>query len=340
MTSALKYNLTQINDISNSGFQYEIPQDSYDMINYLAEKIGAIRLTNSLFVKPSKRTNIISSSSSFADTTSLKNKKKKGNKGMEITDEEWDTIRTFETTKIEQKTGINCEIDQLRLLLNKLTDKTYLDIFEKITNRLNSIFATYTETDDLQKVSNIIYDLCSSNKFYSKIFADLFANLCQSYPLINELFKEKMTIINEQYNNIQYIDSDVDYDGFCDMNKINEKRRSVTMFYVNLAKNNFIKQEIIANMLQNVLSMIIKLIYVAEKKNEVDELAEHVAIIIQSNYIEIFEEIDDDYSIENVELDETYTLLEPIYLLAKAKSKDYKSLSNKTIFKFMDLAKM
>ena len=43
------------------------------------------------------------------------------------------------TTKIEQKTGIDGEINEIRLYLNKLTDKTFLDIREKIIDKINKI---------------------------------------------------------------------------------------------------------------------------------------------------------------------------------------------------------
>ena len=42
------------------------------------------------------------------------------------------------------------------------------------------------------------------------------------------------------FKEIIYIDPDEDYDGFCDMNEKNEKRRAMSQFFVNLMKNEVI----------------------------------------------------------------------------------------------------
>ena len=67
------------------------------------------------------------------------------------------------------------------------------------------------------------------------------------------------------------------------------------------------------------------------KKNEVDELTENIAILYKK---ELFSgEID-------YELIDGMTISEIIENLAHSKSKNYLSLSNKSIFKFMDLIEM
>ena len=244
MAATLKYNLKNINEIACSGFQYEIPSDSFNMINYLCEQIGSSGIGSNIFNKVSSSINNSSSSQTdFGQQNRSKNKKRRGNKNMEVSAEEWESIRTFETTKIEQKVGIDKEIDQIRLYLNKMTDKSFLDMRLKIIDKINYICSETTNEDDILKMGNVLYDISSSNKFYSKIFADLFAELATSYTWLKAIFDKKFSCIMEQYNNIHYIDPDTDYDGFCDMNKVNEKRKCVTTFYINLALNNFIKKE-------------------------------------------------------------------------------------------------
>ena len=41
----------------------------------------------------------------------------------EIYPEDWETIRTFHKTEINKKEGIEKEIDNVRLSINKLTEK-------------------------------------------------------------------------------------------------------------------------------------------------------------------------------------------------------------------------
>lgn len=339
MAATLKYNLKQITDISYSGFQFEIPEDTFNTINYLCSQVGSSGIGSNIFTKTMPKVSSIENSSDDVSLYSLnKNtKKRKGNKGMEVSAEEWESVRTFQTTKIEQKTGIDGDINELRLYLNKLSDKTFLDMREKIIEKINSMCGMSMDNEDLTKLGSVLYELSSTNKFYSKIFADLFSELATMYSWLNNIFNEKYNNIMEQYNNIQYIDSEKDYDGFCEMNKKNEKRRAITTFYLNLALNGFIKKESLVKILKDILTSIMQIITTPDKKNEVDELTEIVAILFNKDMIdEVDDEADDpeDYYV----LDQP--ILETINGLAQKKAKDYPSLSNKAIFKYMDLVEM
>jgi hypothetical protein len=320
MTSSLKYNIKQISDIS-IGMQFEIPEETFNIINYLCSQVGSANISSKTFIKSAATPSSLSSSSS-----SMTENKKKRNKCMEVSAEEWENIRTpFQATKIEQKTGIDADINEMRLFLNKLSNKTFLDMREKILEKINAICQQYS-MDDKLKVGNMLYDICSTNQFYSNIFVELFVELALKYEWVNSIFKSHYESIMDEYNNIQYIDSDKDYDGFCEMNKKNERRRSVTTFYVNLAINGFINKEKIIQMLRDILNTILDLTNIANKKNEVDELTEIVAILYNKNIIDSSEDTED--------------ITDIIELLAQKKTKDCPSLSNKSIFKYMDLVEM
>jgi hypothetical protein len=156
------------------------------------------------------------------------------------------------------------------------------------------------------------------------------------YGWLNDYFKEQYKNIMEQYTGIKYIDSEKDYDGFCEMNKINEKRRAITTFYLNLALNSFIRKEELVNILKDVLTSIMNMISLPDKKNEVDELTEIVAILFNKDMID---EVDDDGTNEEYYVQDT-SIVDTISSLAQKKAKDYSSLSNKSIFKYMDLVEM
>ena len=83
--------------------------------------------------------------------------------------------------------------------------------------------------------------------------------------------------------------------------------------------------------------MVVNLIVQAEKKNEVDELTENVAILFNKELIdEVVDDADDEEEYYVGEL----SIIEVVNKLAKSKAKDYPSLSNKAIFKYMDLVEM
>ena len=80
------------------------------------------------------------------------------------------------------------------------------------------------------------------------------------------------------------------------------------------------------------------MINIIDKKNEVDELTEIVGVLFNK------ELLDEDFNSKRDEPEEFYILknsiIETISSLAKKKVKDYPSLSNKAIFKYMDLIEM
>ena len=331
MTS-LKYNLKQITDISYSGFHFKIPEDTHNIINYLCVQVGSSCINSNVFSKLESPVTIAVGK----NTNELK--KKRGNKGMEVSSEKWENTKPFQTTKIEQKTGIDGEINEIRLYLNKLTDKTFLDIREKIIEKINAISFN---AENSEKMGTMLYEFCSTNKFYSRIFADIFAELASMYDWLKDIFDKNYDNIMEQYNNIKYVDSNKDYDGFCEMNKQNEKRRAITAFYVNLAINGFIKKKGVIKILTNILTSIMNMINIIDKKNEVDELTEIIGILFNK---ELLDDSYEDVNSKGDEPEEFYVLknsiIGTISSLAKKKVKDYPSLSNKAIFKYMDLIEM
>jgi hypothetical protein len=125
------------------------------------------------------------------------------------------------------------------------------------------------------------------------------------------------------------------------MNKQNEKRKAITAFYVNLAINGFIKKKGVIKILKNILSSIMNMINIIDKKNEVDELTEIVGVLFNK---ELLDDSYEDFNQKGDEPEEFNVLKNSIIVtissLAKKKVKDYPSLSNKAIFKYMDLIEM
>ena len=74
-----------------------------------------------------------------------------------------------------------------------------------------------------------------------------------------------------------------------------------------------------------------------DKKNEVDELTEIVGILFNK---EMIDEVDDDAATPEDYYVLDQSILDTVNSLAQKKAKDYPSLSNKAIFKYMDLVEM
>jgi hypothetical protein len=283
-----------------------------------------------------KRENPMKSEQQVAQKESFK--KKKGNKAMEIVnDEDWDVIRTsaqaFQSTKIEENVGVAAQIDIIRSYLNKLTDKNYSDMLNKIIEVIEKLISENIKTEEMKRVSTIVFDIASNNRFYSKIYADLYSDLSLKYDFLQTMIEENLEKFADLFNFIEYVDANVNYDKFCENNKKNEKRKSLGAFYINLMANGIIPQKTIMMITRNLLAQIYSFISQDDKKNEVDELTENVAVLYKK---ELYENDDgDEYS-----QIEGYTIGEVIEKIAKSKVKDYKSLTNKSLFKFMDMIDM
>jgi hypothetical protein len=317
------YTLNDFNNIILNGFNYQLPEPTFKIISKLASEVGSpgyVKTPN--FQK--KDFQIINNEKINVGTKNqyANPKRKKNNKNIENTyDEAWETIKTSQCTKVEQKQGVNVQIDLIRSYLNKLTDKNYLDIRKKIFETIESISKI-----DIANVSSIIFDIASRNRFYSKLYADIYSDLIDNCETMREVVDESLSKFSELFNNIQYVDSSVDYDKFCEINKNNEKRKSLATFFLNLMVNNVIPKEKIIQIMIILLSQLNSFILQENKKNEVDELAENISILFKK---ELYD--------KNNYLIEGSTIIEIVKKIANSKSNNYKSLTNKTIFKFMDM---
>lgn len=337
----MKYTLDQFNNITLNGFRFDFPEDTLKIISEIALEVGSPNYVKTpVFqkrVNPMKQETSLQKENDNIKNTMEKdlsylNKKRRGNKSMEVLNEDdWETLRTFQTTKIEQKVGVDAQIDLVRSHLNKMSDKNYIDTKNKVITVIENMMKDMIDNDEMTKLGTIIFEIASTNRFYSKMYADLYSDLINNFQIMEDIFQENFNNFMNLFDNIEYIEPNVDYNKFCKINKDNEKRKSLASFFVNLMNNNIISREQIIGIIRNLMSKMYTYINQDNKKNEVDELIENIAILYKK---ELFN--------ANVvyELIDNMTVHEIIEKLAHSKSKNYLSLSNKSIFKFMDLIDM
>ena len=318
-----KYNLKEFTDITFNGFDVVLPPETLSIINELSKQVGSPTYIKTPTFQ--KRENIITS-----ELTSS-NKKNK-NKAVEIlNDNDWETLRTFQTTKIDQKVGINAHIDILRFWLNKISDKTFSESYDKILEILDQLIKEETSNADMTLIGNTIFEIASNNRLFSKLYADLYCRLIDKYEIMKNVFDVNILSFMDLFNCIEYSDPSEDYNSFCKNNKDNERRKALSLFFVNLTNNNIIDESKIISLTCDLLTKLI--IYMKEynKTNQVNEITDNISILY-SYKKEMFGSCD-------VLFDEEY-FIPTIKKLAHCKAKTYPSLSTKSIFKFMDLLDM
>jgi hypothetical protein len=322
------YSLQTIKNIYNTGFDFVVPDNVESILNDIASRFGDDKINKSLIFKKKTAEEMLKGPNKVITLSTKKNK----NKAVEISSEEWETIRSFQPTKFEEKVGIEVLLNQIKSYINKLTDKTFIDMKDKICQIIEQMIADNISQEDLDKVGTTIFEIASRNKFYSKLYADLYSNLLINYNFLRISFDDNFNSYKKLFDDIQYVEPDVDYDKFCSINSINEKRKSVSQFFVNLAINGLIPYASIVDITKYLLDKVLESIDENGKKNIVDEITENIAILYNDDVFSKVDIDDEDYLVDDETIPDT------IEKLANYKAKDYKSLSNKAIFKFMDLS--
>jgi hypothetical protein len=205
-------------------------------------------------------------------------------------------------------------VNTIRLLLNKISDKTYVDCATKIINIIEKL-----SSNEISLLYNNMFEVILHNSFYSKLYADVYSLCITNNNQFLEGFHLQYDKYIQSFNDITYVDPNIDYDKYCINNSNNELRKSFGKFMFYLNKNTIIDISIIHNTLDILLSKIQELILVSNNISIVDEMVENIFIIYDKTNT-----INNKYKSTMVEL-------------SKYKSKQFPSLSNKSIFKIMDL---
>ena len=351
------YELKDFTNITFDGFNFNLPEETIQMISNLSLEVGSPSyIKTPVFRKRenplktmgttmangqdyftngnnSNNSNSNSNNSNNSNSNNSNFKKKRGNKNMEIVnDDDWEALRNFQTTKIEKKEGIETNMDMIRSYLNKITDKNYSDMKHKILEVLNQMVSEDKNNEEIFRISSTIFEIASTNRFYSKIYADLYSELIKQYEPMRFVFQKSFDSFMDLFQTIEYVDPLVDYDKFCKINKINEKRKALSTFFINLMINQIITKEQIIYIIHHLLTQIYQFITMEDKKNEVDELTENVVLLFKR---ELFVEKDC-----KTEVIAGMNITQLIEFFANCKVKDFKSLTNKTVFKFMDMIDM
>lgn len=318
-TTSQRYTLEEINQILFNGFDYSLNEDTIKVISEIALQVGSPEYVKT---RVFQKREVINTQKTCGDEKPRFNKKYRTPNEM-VNDEDWDAIRAVQITQqTKEKSDTENHIDSIRINLNKLTNKNYIDMRNKIFEIIDKL-----NPEDIPKISTIIFEIASTNRFYSKLYADLYSDLSTKYTYMMDIIKENIDKFTDLFEKIEYVDPNANYDKFCEVNKSNEKRKSLAVFYMNLMENGIIKKEVILNIMISLITQFYNFLREENKKNEVDELTEIIALLYNKELYE--KEIS--LKIDN------YTVVQLVEQIAKSKVKDYKSLTNKSLFKFMDL---
>jgi hypothetical protein len=332
MIAPSTYTLEMYSSIAFNGFEFTVPPETMDIITKLATQVGSPTYIKTPTFHVRTNTSSNTGGSNFGQTGAHK----KRGKTQDVSDSDWESIRTFHATKIETKSGIDGVFDKLRVQLNKISDKNYEEMKGNIIGLLDALVEDGASPEDMSKIGNSLFDIAANNRFYSKLYADLYAELIQKYAIMGQVFQENYRTFLQQFENVECGDPDKDYDEFCRINKVNECRRALSLFFVNLTKNGILTKMQLVSTLHTLFMQMFKQVQVAGMQNEVNELAEIIGIIYSKQLLAECSKEEGNVVQTQMRV-EGLTIEEAIKTIATSKPKVYPSLSSKTKFKFMDI---
>jgi|688.fasta_scaffold208070_2 hypothetical protein len=294
---------------------------------------------NSKYILPDEVTQsikMLASSIVTTEDTSVtvnKNIKPKQNKVIEHRSrdtDDWSAVRSYKVTKIEVKEGTEKTIKDIRIALNKFSNKNADVQQQTIIQLINKVLEdSENKEDDAKKVMNMIFDVVSSNEFYSTLYAKLYKDLINVFPM----FADKLTDIIENYknsfNSIKLVDPNVDYDGYCTYVKSNDLRRAMTMFIVNLTKIKVLPETEMLDIILYLENLVIKSAEETDKSVLIEETTENIYIAITENKSTLNSHL--------IWSDQIVPNIHTISKLRKADPVKYVSMSNRAVFKYMDI---
>ena len=272
MTTVI-YTIQDFDNIKWSDSSFTLPQETINLINLLTQQVGA-----PTYVKTPSFSNKMTNGGN--DKASYKKKKRRNE---EASVDDWQSIRSFQKTEFVKKEGIEKEIDGIRALINKLTDKTYDKIIEKLTTTLDEINDN-VQCDDvyIDKIGHAIFTMATSNKFNSNVYAKLANELQSKYEFMTNIVDNNINEFMKLFEDMKFVSPEVDYNKFCEMNIVNEKRRAMSLFLTNLYKNKVITLDFIFDKIKSIQNIMMdeENMLNESKRTEVDELTENLYILL------------------------------------------------------------
>ena len=313
------YQLADFEAIKWNGFECELPECVINLVSRIADQVGAPSYVKTpIFPKRDKE-------KGHPDEQQPLQRKPRGT-ASEITSDDWEIIRRFQATELHKREGIDAHLDSIRSDLNKITDKTFDEVFVALCTRIDQL----TDVSDIQTVGAAIFNTASSNHFFSAVYARLFHQLLQKYDAVFKgVFETNFDQFIGLFGSIEHADAKKDYTRFCEVNKTNDKRRAMGLFIVNLMKVGVVTTMQTLDIVQQLQTLIQEHMRQSDRANEVEELTENLFIILKDAHPHLSRSHKEEWEAVVLEIEFNSKL--------KPKNAKYPSITNKTIFKHMDI---
>jgi len=314
------YNLDNVKQIMQTGFSYLLSNEIVKHIQKIEMELGMVN-THIKSYDSNRPSHTTTHNHNDRPRSVISNRYKK----EEVS---WENVRNFKTTKIDKKEGLEKKINDIRICINKMSSKNYETQRDTILAFILQINTEDMDTDteiELEKIALVIFDIASTNKFYSEMYAKLYRELIVLYPVFQKVLDDFLQTYIQSMQDIRYADPNVDYDLFCTYTKQSDKRKATAQFLVHMMREKILSQEYIVSLIDTLIQKVREYMEIQGKVNEVEEITELVNIFISQSKDTI---VSNEIWLQCIEQIRSFSLY---------KLKEKASLSSRIIFKYIDL---
>jgi hypothetical protein len=287
MTTRCVYNLRDFENIGSTG----LPDYVSASLNALFASVGYNQQTVNTYINQfSVATPSSSSSSSSSNRIVQKAREVQPTtrvfKKAKAKEDEWKRP-AFKATVFAELDNTQVLINEIRTELNKINANNYEGkipvFFEKIAQILELVdFGDDVQlTDKMSAIFNTFFTVCISNKMFAKIYATVLVEIHNKFDF-GDLIKESIAQYLQSMQNIVDVDSNVDYDGFCELTTRDNNRKNITNLFCEIAKTDkmeLIRPAAIHAMVGDLVRHVVAAVDRADKLKEVEEITENLVII-------------------------------------------------------------
>ena len=222
-TCQFRYTIQDFSDISHDGFDYTIADATLDIISALASQVGAPDYVKTPNFSTQQR-----------DVRGRGDRRRR--KQQEMNDSDWEDLRTFHTKPKAEISPEKALEKQLRGELNKVATNCSRSQLESIS----TVMCEMLDADLGSVLVKVFFDLATCSKMNTTTFAQLFVDIVTKGTrddALAEFLTESLRMLvaddgawMSKFNVVEYVSEDVDYDKFCDLNRVNDSRLNMTRF--------------------------------------------------------------------------------------------------------------
>lgn len=248
---------------------------------------------------------------------------------------QWSQPSNFKATTMEKKEGIDVKYNDLRSTLNKITLKNQDSLLPKIIEIVHFIMNDECESDEddessdeqdgYTRIMQVLLDIVQKMNGGHEIYGIVLKEMIQCYPSFITQMSDFICTYKKSYDAIVDIDANQDYDGYCDLVKCNDYRRSTSKFIVHLTEYNLIGTDELVFIIEQLFDTVMTSIDMEYKTVLIEEVTENLFIFMIHAHFLLKSH------------DKWDVLIEKLNECSKLKAREHKSISSRIVFKYMDI---